>query len=63
MDIENGVRAGKHKVLVAAVEVRSTEVVGGKMQLLDGSPHGAVEHQNPLAQRSVKLSCFIALYH
>ena len=49
VDLVDGVGTGHHQQLVAALQVRPTEVVGRELLQLQVRPHGAVEDDDALA--------------
>src|SRR6516165_1210118 len=52
MDAENHVGASNDEILVTAFEAGSAEISGRESCLLNGSPHGAVQHEYPLGQQA-----------
>ena len=55
MDIEDHIGPGEDQVLVASLVLGSSEIVGTEIAVLEHGPHGAVEHQNPLAHEREQL--------
>jgi hypothetical protein len=57
VDLGDEVGAGADQDLVAALEVRTTEVFGGQAQQLQVGAHGAVEDQYPFPERLEVSGC------
>ncbi len=54
MDVEQDIRPRLHQVLVAALVGGPAKVLGGELALLQHGAHGAVHHQDALAQGGVE---------
>jgi hypothetical protein len=55
VDVFDDIGPSEHEVLVAPFVLRTAEIVGRKVALLDHRPHRAVEHENPFVQRFLQL--------
>src|SRR5690606_18821770 len=50
MDLLDEIRPGDHQVVVAPLQLRATEVLGGQVVALDRGAHGAIEDDDALAE-------------
>jgi hypothetical protein len=54
VDFQHHVRPGQHQILVAAFQVRPSEILGGQIGLLQHSPHRAIHNQDAFTEQFAK---------